>query len=239
MHQPVMLKTLKLTVLCRSTIPFRTNTQKRCPFHYRGLECKSRKSRNTWLLLLQSRFSRVWLQVTPLTAALQALPSLGIFQARILEWIAISFSSAWKWKAKMKSLSRAQLLTTLWTAAYQAPPSMGFSRQEYWSGLPLSSLETPGVTGKFGLGVQNKAGQKLIDFAKRMHWSQQTPSSNNTREDSTHGHHQMVSTKIRLIIFFATKDGEALYSQQKQGWELTVAQIMNSLFPNSDLNWRK
>ena len=160
MHQPVMLKKLKLTVLCRSTIPFRTNTQKRCPFHYRGLECKSRKSRNTWLLLLQSRFSRVWLQVTPLTAALQALPSLGIFQARILKWIAISFSSAWKWKAKMKSLSRAQLLTTLWTAAYQAPPSMGFSRQEYWSGLPLSSLETPGVTGKFGLGVQNEAGQK-------------------------------------------------------------------------------
>ena len=53
-------------------------------------------------------------------------------------------------------------------------------------------------------------------------------------EDSTHGHHQMVNTEIRLIIFFAAKDGEALYSQQKQGWELTVAQIMNSLLPNSD-----
>ena len=48
-----------------------------------------------------------------------------------------------------------------------------------------------------------------------MHWSEQTPSSNNTGEDSTHGHHQMVNTKIRLIIFFAAKDGEALYSQQK------------------------
>ena len=68
-----------------------------------------------------------------------------------------------------------------------------------------------------------------------MHWSQQTPSSNNTREDSTHGHHQMVNTKIRLIIFFAAKDGEALYSQQKQDGELTVAQTMNSLLPNSDL----
>ena len=60
-------------------------------------------------------------------------------------------------------------------------------------------------------------------------------SSNNTREDSTHGHHQIVNTEIRLIIFFAAKDGEALYRQQKQYWELTVAQIMNSLLPNSDL----
>ena len=64
-------------------------------------------------------------------------------------------------------------------------------------------------------------------------------SSNNTREESTHGHHQMVNTKIRLIIFFAAKDGEALYSQQKHDQELTVAQIMNSLLPNSNLNWRK
>ena len=60
--------------------------------------------------------------------------------------------------------------------------------------------------------------------------------SNNTREDSTHEHHQMVNTEIRLIIFFAASNGEALYSQQKQAWKLTVAQIMNSLLPNSDLN---
>ena len=66
-----------------------------------------------------------------------------------------------------------------------------------------------------------------------MHWSQQTPSSKSTREDSTHGHHQMVNTEIRIIIFFAAKDGDALYSQQKQDWELTVSQIMNSLLPNS------
>ena len=57
-----------------------------------------------------------------------------------------------------------------------------------------------------------------------------------TQEKTTHGHHQMVNTKIGLIIFFATKDGEALYSQQKHDWELSVAQIMNSLLPNSDLN---
>ena len=55
-----------------------------------------------------------------------------------------------------------------------------------------------------------------------------------TREDSTHGHHQMANTEIRLIIFFAAKDGKALYSQQKQDWELTVAPIMNSLLSNSD-----
>ena len=60
--------------------------------------------------------------------------------------------------------------------------------------------------------------------------------SNSTREDCTYGHHQMVSTEIRLIRCFAAKDGEVLYSQQKQDEELTVAQIMNSLLPNSDLN---
>ena len=61
----------------------------------------------------------------------------GILQARTLEWVAISFSNAWKWKVKVKSLNHARLLATPWTIAYQAPPSMGFSRQEYWIGLPL------------------------------------------------------------------------------------------------------
>ena len=63
----------------------------------------------------------------------------GILQARTLEWIAISFSNAWKGKVKVKSLSRVRLFSTPWTVAHQAPPSMGFSRQEYWSGLPLPS----------------------------------------------------------------------------------------------------
>ena len=67
----------------------------------------------------------------------------GILQARILEWVAISFSNAWKWKVKVKSLSHARLLATPRTAAYQASPSMGFSRQEYWSGLPLPSPMVP------------------------------------------------------------------------------------------------
>ena len=64
-------------------------------------------------------------------------PIPGILRARTLEWVAISFSNAWKWKVKVKSLSRVRLFTTPWTAAHQAPPSMGFSRQEYWSGMPL------------------------------------------------------------------------------------------------------
>ena len=123
--------------------PFRTNTQKRYLFHYRGLECKSRKSRNTW-----------------------------------------GSRQIWPW-------------------------STGWSRAKANTVLP------------------------------RERTGQQTPSSNNTREDSTHGHHKMANSEIRLIIFFAAKDGEALYSQQKQDRELVVAQIMNSLLPNSDWNWRK
>ena len=85
-----------------------------------------------------SHFSRVQLCATLETAAHQA-PIPGILQARTLEWVAISFSNAWKWKVKVKSLSRNRLFTTPWTAAYQAPPSMGFSRQKYWSGVPLPS----------------------------------------------------------------------------------------------------
>ena len=108
------------TVLRRPTKPSRINTQKRCPFHYRGLECKIRKSRDTW-----------------------------------------SNRQIWPWSTK-------------------------------WS------------------------KSKANSFIKRIHWSWQTPSSNNIKEDSTCGHQQMVNTKIRLIIFFAGRDKEALYSQQKQ-----------------------
>ena len=135
-----MLKKVKLNSSIKTYKTFRTTTQKICPFYYRGLKCKSRKSRDT------------------------------------------------------------------------------------------------GVIGKIVLGVQNKTGQRVTEF-----WQENTliiarPSSNNTREDSTHGHHQMVNTEIRLIIFCAAKDGEALYSQQKQDREVTVAQIMSLLLPNSDLN---
>ena len=75
----------------------------------------------------------------PIDSSPPGSPIPGILQARTMEWVAISFSNAWKWKVKVKSLSRVQLLATPWTAAYQAPLSMGFSRQEYWSGVPLPS----------------------------------------------------------------------------------------------------
>ena len=122
---------------------FRTKTQKRCPFHYRGLECKRRKSRNT-------RSNR----------------------------------QIWPWNGE-------------------------------WSRAKTNRVLPRKCTG---------------------HSKHPLPT---TQEKTTHGHHQVVNTKIRLIIFFAAKHGEALYSLQKQNQELTVAQIMSFLLPNSDLNWRK
>ena len=84
------------------------------------------------------------------------------------------------------------------------------------------------VTVKFGLGMWNEAGQRLIEFCQENELVIANTLFQNTREDSTHGHHPIVNTEIRLIIFFAAKDGEALYNQQKQDQELTMAQIMNS-----------
>ena len=75
----------------------------------------------------------------PIDGSLPGSPVPGILQARTLEWVAVSFSTAWKWKVKVKSLSRVCLLAIPWTAAHQSPTSMGFSRQEYWSGVPLPS----------------------------------------------------------------------------------------------------
>ena len=95
----------------------------------------------------------------------------------------------------------------------------------------VGSQETPGVTGKFGLGVHNEAGQRLIVLPRECtgHSKHHLPT---TQEKTLH----MDITEIRLIIFFAAKDGEALYNQQKQDWELTVAQIMISLLQTSGLN---
>ena len=87
----------------------------------------------------------------------------GILQARIMEWAAISFSNAWKWKVKVKSLSRVQLFTNPWTAAHQALPSMGFSRQEYWSGVPLPS---PVI----GIDLQEKKKKKTVSKLQEIEW---------------------------------------------------------------------
>ena len=85
----------------------------------------------------------------PIDGSPTGFPVPGILQARTLELVAISFSSAWKWKVKVKSFSRVRLLATPWTAAYQAPLSMGFSRQEYWSGVPLPSPHHSMTIGLF------------------------------------------------------------------------------------------
>ena len=77
----------------------------------------------------------------PIDGSPPGYPVPGILQARTLEWVAISLSNAWKWKVKVKSLSHVRLFPTPWTAAFQAPPSMGFSRQKYWSGVSLPSPE--------------------------------------------------------------------------------------------------
>ena len=114
----------------------------------------------------------------PIDGSPPGSPVPGILQARTLEWVAISFSNAWKWKVKVKSLNCAWLLATLWTTAYQAPPSMGFSRQEYWSGLPLPSPRHGRELSKFQ-GSYSKAwcsGHKpyfvgLTAFGSKLSWN--------------------------------------------------------------------
>ena len=117
---------------------------------------KTETEETAWMERILKRFGVLTLQWEAAAAAaksLQSCPTLcnpidgsppgspvpGILQTRTLEWVAISFSNAWKWKVKMKSLSHVRPSATPWTAAFQAPPSMGFSRQEYWIRLPLPS----------------------------------------------------------------------------------------------------
>ena len=100
------------------------------------------------LLLLLSHFSRVQL-CDPIDSSPPESPVPGILQARTMEWVTISFPNAGKWKVKVKSLSHVRLLVTPWTAAHQAPPSMGFSRQESWSGVPLPSPPTSHTLSQF------------------------------------------------------------------------------------------
>jgi len=103
----------------------------------------------------------------------------------------------------------------------------------------VGSPEIPGVTGKFGLGVQNKAGQRPIQFCQEnalviANTLFQQHKKRLYTWTSPEGQYQN-----QMIIFFAAKDGEALYNQQKQDWELTLAQLMKSILPNLDLNWKK
>ena len=95
----------------------------------------------------------------PIDSSPPGFPVPGILQARTLEWAAISFSNAWKWKVEVKSRSRVRLFATPWTAAYQAPPSMGFSKQECWSGVPLPSLTL--ITALFHLTLSQLTQSSL------------------------------------------------------------------------------
>ena len=124
-------------------------------FHISGNSFIMRSS--LWPLYLLNRSTHHLCSAAAAPKSLQSCPTLcdpidgsppgssvpGILQARTLEWVAISFSNVWRWKVKVKLISRVWLFATPWTAAYQAPPSIGVSRQEYWSGLLLPSPEPP------------------------------------------------------------------------------------------------
>ena len=104
------------------------------------IQYRAISDRLLWLAAAAKSLQSCLTQCDPIDGSPPGSPIPGILQARTLEWVAISLSNAWKWKVKVKSLSGVQLLATPWIAAYQAPLSMGFSRQEYWSGVPSSSL---------------------------------------------------------------------------------------------------
>ena len=118
------------------TLPTKIHTVKAFPVVLYGYE--SWTTRKTAAAATESLQSCSTL-CDPIDGSPPGSPIPGILQARTLQWVAISFSNAWKWKVKVKSLSCVRLLATSWTAAHQAPPSVGFSRQEHWSGVPLPS----------------------------------------------------------------------------------------------------
>ena len=107
----------------------------------------------------------------PIDSSPPGSPIPGILQARTPEWVAISFSNAWKWKVKVKSLSRVRPSVTPWTAAYQPPLSMGFSRQEYWSGLPLPSPQTGWHTCKRSLDDPDQFRLIIIHYLDLDKWT--------------------------------------------------------------------
>ena len=110
---------------------------------------KAEQSPSTDIMLAAKSLQSCLTLCDPIDGSPPGSPGPGMLQARTLEWVAMSFSNAWKWKVKVKSLSHVWLLATPGTAAHQAPPSMGFSGQEYWSGVPLPSLSDLGETDKY------------------------------------------------------------------------------------------
>ena len=131
----------------------------------------------------------------PIDGSPPGSPIPGILQARTLEWVAISFSNAWKWKVKVKSLSHVWLLATPWTIAHQAPPSMGFSRQEYWSGLPFSS---PGDLPNQGIEPGSPPWQadslpSVLPGKPRSHFRDEEIETQSCKETGSKSHSHLVA----------------------------------------------
>ena len=110
----------------------------------------------------------------PIDGSPPGSPVPGILQARTLEWVAISSSNAWKWKVKVKLLGRVQLLATPWTVAYQAPPFMGFSRQECWSGVPLPSPKRRHKDSKYAYECCISYGKCISSGKCKLKWQWDT-----------------------------------------------------------------
>ena len=132
-------------------------------FHFTALKVENILTAAATAAKLLQSCPTLW---DPIDGSPPSSPVPGILQARTLEWVAISFSNAWKWKVKVKSLSRVRLLATPWAAAYQAPPSMGFSRQEYWSGVPLPSPTNSWVPCKYSLVKEFGYFNSLVEKGK-------------------------------------------------------------------------
>ena len=177
-------------------------------------------------------------------AAHQAPLSLGfsrdkrmlssVLQARTLEWVAISFSNARKWKVKVKSLSHVWLIATPWTAAYQAPPSMRFSRQEYWSGVPLPSLHYRGLECKSRKSRNTWSNRQIWSWNTEWSWTKANRVLPGER--TGHSKHPLLTTQEKILHMGITRWStlksdwlyslqpkmEKLCSQQKKDWERTV-----------------
>ena len=163
----------------------------------------------------------------PMDCSLTGFSVHGILQARTLEWVAISFSNAWKWKVKVKSLSRVWLLATPWTVVYQAPPSMGFSGQQYWSGVPLPSPNSV-IEGFIHLFVQ---GQSLQLCSESLCWlsSLTLPSTHSFCELS-----EMVLSLFQIFSYFISKGHYSQYISFSivSTWTPSLCYFLKLLFPN-------
>ena len=170
--------------------------------------------------LVCSRKCSTWVQSQKRQNYLSSFPRQP-FNITVILWYGRSWSWMVLWRpSRTNTKKRCPFITGDWSAK-------------------VGSQEIPGVIGKFGLGVQNEAGQRLTEFYQENTLILANTLFEQHKQSLSHGHHQMVNTEIGQIISFPANDREALWSQQKQDLELTMAQIMSSLLQKSGLNWRK